>query len=310
MDVEPDAVAGAVEKALLPAVHDARGMAAPLHGPSDLGVNGPARRAGANQLDAAELSGEDGVVEPPQLVGGPALDHGPRHVRVIAGLRGARKYIEDDALVGVDGTRALVVGVHPVLTAGDDGVLGDAVVFHERDVHDLLEVFGGQGAAPVDHLVTADRARPQHVEGRLECRLGVPLRLLDGGDLLDRLDDPLGEEGVRPRGHRQATLAEAIGQLEGEVRGHLDRRDAIALEQQGHRVREARLGPALAGLALPLGERQDLVRPRLGARAIHLEVGHQEDLLAADLEIHEGIRGQESASVIEVGVGLAGRDDQ
>jgi len=37
-------------------------------------------------------------------------------------------------------------------------------------------------------------------------------------------------------------------------------------------------------------ERQDLVHPRLGARAIHLESGHQEDLLAVDLEIHEGIR--------------------
>src|SRR2546425_7193816 len=310
VDVEPDAVAGAVEKALLPAVHHARDMAARLHGPGDLGVDGPARRAIADQLDPAELSGEDGVVEPPQLVGGLALDHRPRHVRVIASLGGAGKYVEDDPLVGVDGTRALVVGIHPLLTAGDDGVLGDAVVFHERDVHDLLEVFGGQRAAPVDHLVAADRARPEHVEGRLEGRLGVPLRLLDGGDLLDRLDHPLGKERVRPRGHPQAALAEAIGQLEREVRGHLDRRDAITLEQQGHRVREARLGPALAGLALPLGGRQDLVHPRLGTRAIHLDIGHQEDPLAVDLEIHEGIRGQEPAGVIEVRDGLAGRDDQ
>src|SRR5713101_6500872 len=66
VNVEPDAMPGAVEKALLPTVHHPGRIAAGLHGPRDLGVDGSARRAVADQLDAAKLSGQDGVVEPPE----------------------------------------------------------------------------------------------------------------------------------------------------------------------------------------------------------------------------------------------------
>src|SRR5215470_12782688 len=310
VDVETDAVTGAVEEPLVSSAHDPGGVAAGFHRPRNLCMDGPAGGAVADQLDAPELRGQHGVVDSPELVGGLALDHRARHVREIVAGRGAREDVEDDPLVWADGPGALVVGVDPLVTAGDDGVLSDAIVLHQGDVDDLLEVLRGERAALPDHLVIPDHALPEHVEGGGERALGVTLRLLDGRHLLGRLDHPLREERLRSHLHPDAPLSESVRRLQREVCGHLDLTSAIVLEDEGDGVGEARLGPALFGLRLPLGERQNLVHLRLLPGPIDLQVRHEENFLPIDLREYERIGGHETAGVIEIRVELTGGDDQ
>src|SRR5438046_1844370 len=131
VDVETDPVARPMEEALVASAHDAGSVATSLHGVRNLCMDGPAGGAVPDQLDTAELGGQHRVVDPLELVRSRALHHGSRHVGEIVGGRGARKDVEDDALMGADGARALIVRVDTLIAARDDGVLGDAVVFHE-----------------------------------------------------------------------------------------------------------------------------------------------------------------------------------
>src|SRR6185503_2606678 len=298
------------EEALVASVDDPGHVAPALERPVDLGMDGPAGGPVPDQLDAPELAGEHGVVEASQLVRRLALDHRAGHVGVVPTRRGAREDVEDYPLVGPDGPGALVVGIHALVAAGDDRVLGDAVVLHEGDVDRLLEVLGGERPPLVEHLVAPDHALAQHLERGFERGLGVPLRLLDGRHLVRGLHHPLGQEWARPRRHGDPPLPQPVGQLEREVARHLDRLRPVVLEQKAHDVGELGRGPPLPRLGVPFREREDLVYPRLGARAVHLEVGHQQDLASVHLQEDEGGRRQETAGVVEVRVGLAGRDDQ
>src|SRR3984893_6994254 len=273
-------------------------------------MDGPTRGAVTDQLYAPELGGQDGLVDPLELVGGLALDHGARHVGEIMGGRGAREYVEDDALVGAYGAGALIVRVNALVSAGDDRVLGDAVILHQRHVDDLLEVLRGKRPPFPDHLVAADHARPEHIEGSGQRGLGVALGLLDGGHLLGGLDHPLGGEWIGSPLPSHPALRQPLGGFEREVGGHLDRACAVVLEQQADGIGEPRLRPPLLGLGLPLGEREDLVHPGLLSGPVDLEVRHEQDLPAVDLDEDEWVGRDEAGGVVEVGVYFAGGDDQ
>src|SRR4026208_398919 len=144
------------------------------------------------------------AVGPADLVGRPALDDRAGHVRVVAAGRRARKDVEDDALVGTDRSGTLIVRVDALVAAGDDRVLGDAVVLHQRDVHRLLEILRGERTALVEHLVAPDDALPQHLQRGLERGFGVALGLFDRRDLLRSLDQALRQARGRPRRARVA----------------------------------------------------------------------------------------------------------
>lgn len=62
VDVEADAMAGAMEEALAAAVDHAGRVAAALHHRRHLPMDGRSRGPVPDQLDAAELGGEHGIV--------------------------------------------------------------------------------------------------------------------------------------------------------------------------------------------------------------------------------------------------------
>jgi hypothetical protein len=99
------------------------------------------------------------------------------------------------------------VRIHALLTAGDDRMLGDAIVLHQGDVDRLLEILGRERPPLVEHLVAPDDALAQYLERRFQRGLGVPLGLLDGRHFLGCLHHPLGQERARPRGHGDSPLA-------------------------------------------------------------------------------------------------------
>src|SRR4030095_11443718 len=115
---------------------------------------------------------------------------------------------------------------------------------------------------------------------------------------------------MRPPLRGAPPLAQPVGRLEGKVGRHLHGTGAVVLEEEGDGIGESRLRPALLGLGFPLGEREHLVDPGLLAGAVDLEIRHQEDLPAVDLEEDEWIGRHEPAGVVEVRVPFAGSDDQ
>ncbi len=78
---------------------------------------------------------------------------------------------------------ALIVGIARLLTSGHDGVLGDAVPFHERHIDHFLDPFGCQDLPVQPELIVADGRPAQRCMGDGHRFLGRPLRCLDMPDL-------------------------------------------------------------------------------------------------------------------------------
>jgi hypothetical protein len=98
---------------------------------------------------------------------------------------------------------------------------------------------------------------------------------------------------------------------EGEIRGH-HRKTHAALPQKmrHHLLKRRRLLLCALHLALDLAEGNDLVRLRLLARAIDLEVAQNDGPLAVLLEKNEWVRHEEPCRVEHVWVVVARRDDE
>jgi len=112
------------------------------------------------------------------------------------------------------GSRSRGCGIHRLVPAGHDGVLGDAGVLHQGDVDGALDVLGGELRPPASTMwFPRMRARRSRSKARLHCPLRRHLAVADGPHLGRGLDDPGGEEVPRrtvirnPRSRRASAMA-------------------------------------------------------------------------------------------------------
>ena len=174
MDLQTEAVAGAMEKTLHAAVAPAR----PITFAHEEVLNGAMHvrgwHPGAHLLERQALALKHRVVQLPHRLTRPATDHGAGDIAEIAGLLGAGKDVQDNGLIGAQRAMAALVRVAALSAAGDDCVAGKSAGLEDggvddgpqllrRHQHIMVEQPAARGdLRPLQHLDTLSHADLRH----------------------------------------------------------------------------------------------------------------------------------------------------
>ena len=214
--------------------------------------------------------------------------------------------------MGRQGAVALVVRVAPLGAAGHDGVGGDESQFQQHGVDGLFDSFGGKGGAVLFQLSPgSDPGLADEIDAGLKTGFGGPLSPRDLPDLPGLLDLALVEEGPLLCPDAQSSAAQLKGQSGGEVEGDQQGAHSPAGQQpvQHRRCRDG-APPFTAEFGLQGGQRNHFVHPGLAAGSIDFQVVHHHVGAAVVQEKCEAIGGEESSGIEQVGVPLAGGEQQ
>ena len=312
MDLQSDSVAGSVKEPLHPAPLQAGRKALRIEEVPNRLMDLPAAGAWPGLPERQGLTLGHTAVERPDLVAGPAPDHGSGDVSPIAVLLRAREDIQDDGPVGRQGSVTLVVGVAALGSAGHDGMGGHEPQFQQHGVDRLFHPGGGEGAAVLFQPSPGiDPGLPDEIDAGLESGFGGALRPGDLPDLSGFLDLALVEEGTLLDPDAQSAAAQLKGQARREVEGNQQGAHSPGGQQPvQHRRRRDRAPTFPAEFGLQGGQGKYFVHPGLAAGAIDLQVVHHQVRAAAVQETGKGIGSEESGGVEQVGILLAGRKQQ
>ena len=222
VDFQAEAVARAVEEALHAAVLRARLVAPAFEQPFHFSMDIASVHPGLDPGERDFLSFQHRIVQPPERVGHRPLRHGAGDVRVVPGLRGLGKQVEDYGLAGAQRSGTAVVGVAALDTPGDDRVLGDAVPFQQVDVDALPEVFGSQRPLRPVEQAALHGSFGQYAESHAQGVFRVAGGVRDGRDLVVGLHRALVPEGIHLRRHHESPIPKLVGVTQGKAVRYAD----------------------------------------------------------------------------------------
>jgi hypothetical protein len=183
---------------------------------------------------------------------------------------------------------------------------GEVAVGHHLRVDRGAQVLGGELAAIPKEPALPDATGLERLDAGEEARLGGAERRLHGAHLGGRLDLALGPERVGPEVEADPAGVELHREAEGEALRHLHAAEAELLQGESDHVGGGGLAAVLLERGRDLGPRQHAVHVGLLARAVHLEVAHDEEARLPLLDEEERVRREEAGRVEDVGVRLGG----
>ena len=207
---------------------------------------------------------------------------------------------------------ALVVGIAALGSAGHDGVGGDEAQCQQHGVDRLFHPFGREGGAVLFQTSPgSDPCLPDEFDAGSEAGFGGALRPGDLPDLPGLLDLALVEEGPLLDPDAKSAAAQLKGQACREVEGDQQGAHSPAGQQPvQHRRRGDGAAPLPAELLLEARQGEHFVDPGLAAGPIDFQIVHHHLGAAAMQKAGEGIGGEESGGIEQVGVQLAGGEQQ
>ena len=310
MDVESDPVAGAVEIALHPSIDEAGLVPGFFKSGADTLMNPLSIRPIFDFRDGLFLRIQDRLVEPLQFGARGPTHHGPGHVGEIPVGGRTRKHVEDNTTVSRQRPTAFVVWIAGLLARGDDGMLSDTVALHQCHIDQLLHSLRRQRHPSEPQLIPFDRGLTQHVMGGRDRLLGRALGCFDITYFFGRLHNTLLVERVSLRIQLIPQGLELDGMAEGKIRRDQDLRDAGFSQEDMDDLDRTWLGDTLRlGSSFDLRIREHPIDGRLTLCPIHFEIAHHQNPLPFNLQIDKGVRRNKFRGVIQIGVGLAGSDE-
>ena len=174
-----------------------------------------------------------------------------------------------------------------------------------RGIDDALHVLGGQTLpAPVKIPVAPDATESNHLNPSAHPLLRQTQRSGQMALFDRRLDFARREKWVRFDDDTQP--AQPFRQAEWKVRRHFDGAHTKLAQQFRQQITQF----AHAKFLLTPAQRQNPVHGRLPARAINFQIAHHQMPATGDLEVNEGVGREQAGGVKQVGVLLAGGDDE
>ena len=171
--------------------------------------------------------------------------------------------VDDDHLAGMKWTASHIVGITTLIAGCDDEGTDLQSPLEQESPYHPLEAFRGERLPlELEHPIITRITAPHHIDRHQHRGLGGCLRLLETGDLIGSLDGSLGEEGVGPRNHLDATFSQGICNPQGESGGNLDSIDFSLSEQVQHDSLERhRFAIGLTSALFHLGVRDHFIDP-------------------------------------------------
>src|SRR5436190_13081252 len=160
MDVEADAVSGAMEEAFHAAVAFAGFVAFAVEEIGDLAVHFAAARIVLDGFEGDLLGTLNRVIKLAHSFGGTAADDRAGDVAEVAGLLGTGEHIDDDGLVSPEQAVATFVRITALAPAGHNGMGGLAAGLDDGGLDDGPKLLGGEWIIAIDQPAFAiDLAR-------------------------------------------------------------------------------------------------------------------------------------------------------
>ena len=307
MNIQPDAMTGPVEVALHPTIDQSGlipGLFKPVADPlMDLHSVGTV----LDLRDGFFLRIFHGLIEPLEFRAGGTADHRAGHIGKIPAVGRSREDIENNAAVRGQRARAFMVRVAGLFAAGHNRMLRHAIALHQLDVDELLDAFRGQYLPVQPEFPAADRRL-------LECRMGRrhrffrrALRRFDAPHLFGGFHHAPLIKRIALRLHAVAQLLKPRGMDKRKIRRDQQLPDFGFPENHMNDIDRARfLGAVRLRFLFQLGIRQDPIHRRLRLGPIHFEIAHDQQPLALDLHIDEGVRRDKPRRIIEIRIEFAG----
>ena len=297
VNVEPNPMASPVKVALHTPVDEASLVAGLLEPGANAFVNLLAVRAVFHLRDGFFLRVLHGLIEPLEFGAGHPTYDGPRHIGEVARRGGARKHVEDDAAVSRQWPTAFVVWVAGLLARGDDGMLGDTVALHQRDVDHFLDALRCQRLAVQPEFVLLYGRAMQRGMRRGHSLLCRALSRFDVSNFLCGLYHTPFIERVLLCLYLVAEFLKPAGMAERKIPRHQYFGNPRFVQHGMDHIHRPR---AAFRLRLPFDLRigEYAIDGRLALRPIHFEIAHHQNPLPFYLQIDKGVRRNKLRRVI------------
>src|SRR5439155_4121402 len=311
VDLQAEAVPGAVEEALHAPVLHPRPVAARYEQRVDLPVDRRPVGPGTNATVAEPHALLHQRVHLLEALARTAPHDRARQVAEVAGALRAREDVHHHWLMAPYRPVAFLVRIHGLVPGRADRVGGDAAAGQDGGVDRGAQVLGGEPAAVTAEVaVPADAAGAQRREPGLQARLGRPEGLDDGPYFVGPLPLPPRPERVGRGAYDDAAAFQLAGETDREAARHFDAANPEVAQHFPYDRRRRR--PSLCSLD-PLRNRrprQDTPHTGLPARAVALEVAHDHQPPASGLHEEERVGRKETGRIEGVGVRLGGGVDE
>ncbi len=302
VDIKPESVTGAMEKADGAFRRELGFVAALFEHAIALSVDQIAHDSRFDLLEGGLLGGGHGGDEITLGVTGRAPEERAGHVAKITGGGDTRENIENDQIVGTQGTAATAVGIAGLITASDNGVGRDGAFFQTGDLNREAEPFTGQRLALEHQFFALDRGIPQNGFGGGEAGGGAAIPLSDHSGFFVALAFAVRKNSPIDHVDIEAEIEE-FDQEEGrELAGNIKRLDAEFFGQHGNLIRRAgRRDAGLLGGGGQLFEGHDFIQRGFLETASELEGVEHANPFVTDLNSNERVVNFEAAEIAEIG---------
>ena len=251
------------------------------------------------------------LIQPVQFRRHPPANDRARHIgEVAAGCR-PWKNVKNDTAMSRQRPASLIVWVTSLFASGHDGVLSDAVTFHQCDIDQFFDTFRGQDFSIQPKLIVTNVRPAQRRVRDGHRRLGGPLGRFDMPDLLGSFDHATLIKWLTSRLKLVAELLQPCSMEKREICRDQDLLDPPLAQQHMDHIHHARFRDSLLFRpSFELRIREHRIDGGLALGPIHFKIAHHQESFSVDLEVDERIGRHEAGCVVEIGIGFAGRNEK